>query len=194
VRFVFHRLFVGGDITLVVAQDDFVVRHTHQVIGHHRDFSAAAGGIDHIGRHCIARGVPAQPFNDLHAFGHRRAEVPGAFHQVALVDVVGPHADAYQVLHQLALDVHAVVDPRQQHALVAQRHTGTGQAVAGVRQFLGDFIGMVDVNIHPQRVVFCERVAEFAGDALGQKDRHAAADADDLDVLDFAQAAQQFIQ
>ena len=87
-------------------------------------------------------------------FGHRGAEMPGAFHQVALVEVIGPHADAHQVLDQLALDVDAVVDPRQQHRLVAQRDAGPGQPVAGFGQLAADLVGVVDVDVHPQRVVF----------------------------------------
>ena len=58
----------------------------------------------------------------------------------------------------------------------------------GLRQLGGDLVGMVDVDVHPQRVEFLQHVAQFSGDAHGHEDRHARADADDLDVRDLAQA------
>ena len=76
-----------------------------------------------------------------------------AFDQVALVQVIGPHADAHQLLHQVALDVDTVVDARQQHRLVAKLNACPAKAVCGCFQFGGDFIGMVDVDIQPQRVI-----------------------------------------
>jgi hypothetical protein len=50
--------------------------------------------------------------------------MPGPFHQVALVQVVGAHADAHQVVHQFALDVDIVVHASQQDRLVAQGDAG----------------------------------------------------------------------
>ena len=41
---------------------------------------------------------------------------------------------------------------------------------------------------------FCQHVAQLVGDPHGHEDRHAAADADDLDVRDLAQAAEQLFQ
>ena len=71
--------------------------------------------------------MPAQPFHDLDALGDRGAEVPGAFHQVALVQVVRAHADAHQIMHQLALDVRAVIHPGQQHGLIQNGDTRIDQ-------------------------------------------------------------------
>ena len=164
------------------------------VVGRHGDLAAAAGGVDDVLVHGVAGGVAAQPLHDLDALGNRGAEVPGALHQVALVEVVGSHADAHQVLHQLALDVDVVVHARQQHGLVAQRDAGARQFVASLGQFGGDLVGMVDVDVDPQRVVLCEHVGQFVGDAHGHEDRHARADAHDLDVRDLAQAAQDLLQ
>ena len=138
--------------------------------------------------------MPAQPLDDLHALGYRRAEVPGAFHQITLVDIVGAHADLDQVLHQSALNVHAVVDACQQHALVAQGHARPAQPVASIGQFLGDLVGVVDMDVHPHGVVLLDHVAELGGDALRHEHGYAAADANDLDVGDLAQAAQQLFQ
>ncbi len=127
-------LLVGGDEAFKVAQDDLVVRHAEQVVGHDGDLAAAAGGVDHVGGHGIPGGVPAQAFHDLDALGHRGAEVTRAVHQVTLVEVIRPHTDAHQVLHQLALDVHVVVHTCQQHRLVAQGDASPGELVGGLFQ------------------------------------------------------------
>ena len=87
-----------------------------------------------------------------------------------------------------------VVDPRQQHGLVAQRDAGAGQPVAGVRQFLGDLVRMVDVDVQPQRVEPLQHIAQLLGDAHGHEDRHARPDAHDLDVRDLTQAGQDLFQ
>ena len=62
-----------------------------------------------------------------------RAEVPGALHQVALVEVVGPDAVLDQLVHERALDVHAVVDAGEQHGLVADGDAGARQLVHRAR-------------------------------------------------------------
>ena len=53
---------------------------------------------------------PRSPLQDLDPLAHCGAEMTGAFHQVALVQIIGPHANAHQVLHQAALQVDVVVD------------------------------------------------------------------------------------
>ena len=72
------RLLVGGDVALVVAQDDLVVRVADQVVGHDRDLAAATGRIDDVGRDRIARGVAAQALHDLDALadGVRKCPAP----------------------------------------------------------------------------------------------------------------------
>ena len=103
-----------------------MVRHGEQVIGHDRDFAAAAGGIHDELRHGISGGMSAQAFHDLDPLRHRCAEMTGAVYQVALVEVIRAYTHAHQVLHQLALDVDIIIDPRQQDGLVAERDAGPG--------------------------------------------------------------------
>ena len=123
-----------------------------QVIGHDGDLATPAGSVDHVGGHGITGSVAAQTFHDLDALGNRGAEVTGTVHQVTLVDVVGAHADAHQVLHQLAHDVDVIVDACQQHGLVAERDAGAGELIGGRGELGGDLVGMVDVDIEPQGV------------------------------------------
>lgn len=67
-RFVILRFLIGGDITLVVAQDDLVIGGADVVVGHDGDLAAAAGSIHAEGGHGVAGGVSAQAFDDLDAF------------------------------------------------------------------------------------------------------------------------------
>ena len=53
-----------------------------------------------------------------------------------------------------------------------------------------DLVGVVEVEVDPQRVVLLEHRAELVVDALGQEHGHPRADPDDLDVGDLAEAAQ----
>ena len=57
-----------------------------------------------------------------------------------------------------------------------------------------DLVGVVEVEVDPERVVLREHLAQLVVDALRQEDRHARADPDDLDVRDLAQAAQDLLE
>ena len=80
--------------------------------------------------------------------------------------------------------------PGQQDALVADREARPGQLVDRPADLRGDLVGVVEVEVDPERVVLREHLAQLVVDPLGQEDRHAAADPDDLDVGDLAQAAE----
>ena len=138
--------------------------------------------------------MAAQALDDLEALADRRPEVPGTLDQVALVDVVRPDPDLDQALDELALDVDAVVDAGEQHRLVAQRNAGATEGVAGARELGRDLVGVVDVDVHPQRVVLGEHLAQLLVDPLRQEHRHPGADPDDLDVGDLAQAADRGLE
>ena len=50
------------------------------------------------------------------------------------------------------------------------------QAVHGPRHLGRDLVGMVEVDVDPERVISREHVAELVIDALRQEDGHAGAD------------------
>jgi hypothetical protein len=50
-------------------------------------------------------------------------------------------------MDQLALDVHIIVDPSQEHRLVAERYSGPGQPITCFREFGGDLIWMVYMDV-----------------------------------------------
>ena len=58
----------------------------------------------------------------------------------------------------------------------------------------GDLVGVVEVEVDPERVVLLEHRAELVVDALRQEDRDARADPDDLDVGDLADAAEDLLE
>ncbi len=97
-------------------------------------------------------------------------------------------------MHQFALDVHRIVDARQQHTLVAQRHARPRQPVAGRRQFRRDLFRVVDVDVKPEWVILRHHLAELFGDAHRQKDGYTGANADDFHVGNSAQAGQNHVQ
>src|SRR5215216_6906731 len=59
---------VRRDVAFIVSQDDLVIGHAQQVIGHDRNFSTASGCINNILRHGIAGSMAAQAFHDLDTF------------------------------------------------------------------------------------------------------------------------------
>ena len=171
-RFVFGRFFVGGDISFVIPQHDLVIGITQEVVRIQRDLAPAAGRIHDVGRDSETGGMPTQGLNDLDPFTDRCAEMPCTVHQVALVKVIGTDPDADQVVHQLALDERVVIHAGQQYGLVAQRDTGPSEFITGFSQFSRDLIGMVDVDIEPQRMEFLQHVRQVSGDPLGHEDRN----------------------
>jgi hypothetical protein len=120
--------------------------------------------------------------------------MPRAFDQVALVKIVWPHADADEVLHQLPLDMGAVIHSREQHRLVSERDARARKAVARLGEFTRNFVGMIDVNIHPQRMVLAQGIAKLLVNSHWQKDRHAGANPNDLNVRTCAQACEDFLE
>ena len=95
------------------------------------------------------------------------------FDEVALIDVVRADAILNKLVHQLAHDVHAIVDARKEHRLIANRNAGARELIDGARYLGRDLLRMVEVQVHPERVVLREHLAEFVVDALRHKDWHA---------------------
>ena len=96
----------------------------------------------------------------------------------------------HEGLHHLGIVVHSL----EQHALVAERDAGEAESITGVAQLGGGFLGVVDVDAHPDRTVLLEDLAERRRDPLRQEDGNAGADANELHVLDRPQPAEQMLQ
>src|SRR4051812_20790156 len=187
-------LLVGRDVALVVAEHDLVVAVRDQVVRHDRDLAAAPGRVDDVGRDGVARGVTTETFDDLETLADGRPEVTRALDEVALVEVVRPNAVRDKLVDERALDVDAVVDAREQDALVADRQPRLGQLVDGAADLRRDLVRVVEMEVDPERVVLLEHLAQLVVDPLRQEDGDPAADPDDLDVRDLAQAAQDLFE
>ncbi len=87
-----------------------------------------------------------------------------------------------------------VIDLTEQDRLVAQGNAGIGQAPQGVTRFGGQLPGMVGVDADEKRVVSAEHGAELRGNALGQENGDAGADAEELDMRNGAQLAEQKVE
>ena len=92
-------------------------------------------------------------------------------------------------MHERALDVDAVVDPRQQHGLIPDRDARPGELVDRPADLGRDLVGVIEMEIDPDRVIALEHLAQLVIDALGHEDRNAGADPDDFDVGDLPDAA-----
>ena len=82
----------------------------------------------------------------------------------------------------------------EQHALVAERNAGVGQAAERVAHFRRQFARMIGVDADEQRMKFFQHRAQFRRDALRQENRDARADAQKFHVRNRAQPAQQIFQ
>jgi hypothetical protein len=131
-----------------------------------------------------------QPRSDaveLDRRGHRRAQVIGADHRVALEQVVRPHPRAQEAAKQRAQALGRRVDAAQQHRLVADRHAVIDQALARGAGLGRQLLGVVEVRVDEQRRVAAQHRAQLVVDAHRAHHRDAGADADGLEVRDGAQ-------
>ena len=69
-------------------------------------------------------GVAAQELDDLDPFADRCSEMLGAHDLIAQIQVVRPHANFHQTLHEVAHGVGAVVHAAEQHGLIVYRNSG----------------------------------------------------------------------
>jgi hypothetical protein len=193
---VVSRLVVLVQIPLEIAQHraPLLALVVQQVLRRDRNFSAAARRVDHVRRDREAARVSAQALHDLEAFRDRRAEVIRAAHRIALIEVVRPHAQLHQALAERLDRRDGVVDAFQEHRLVVERDPGARELVASRGGIRRELARMVEVDVDPQRMIFREHRAQLVVDALRQRHRHAAPDADDLEVRDRAQLREDLLQ
>ena len=167
----------------------------HQVIGRqHRDLAASAWRIDHKVGNRHAAGMALEGPDDAHAGLHRGAKMVGALGQVRLVQVVGFHPSQKQLVHQAFHDLRVIVDAFEQNGLGAQRHARVRQHAAGGFYLRRQFVRVVEMQVHVNRVVLLDDLAELGGDPLRQSARDARADADDFQMRDRSQRLENALQ
>ena len=168
---VVSRLGVGGDYTLVVAEDDTARSLGDYIVRHDRSLATTARSVDYEGRDAVARGVATESLYYLDTLGDRGAEMLDTHREVALVDVVRAYTNLYETLDELLHHVSAVVDTTEENGLVAQWDTSVSKTGAGCSRLLGDLLWVVEVSVQPEWVILLEHVAELRGDALRANDR-----------------------
>ena len=138
--------------------------------------------------------MAAQALDDFDTLADRRAEMLQTHRKVALINIIRTDPDFHQAAYQSLHRAHRVVDPAEQHALVAQGDTRIGQTGASRRTFLGDFVRMVEVRVEPDWMVFLEHVDQLWRDTLRANHRHAASDTDHFHMLDSTQTLDDVFQ
>ena len=94
-----------------------------------------------------------------------------------LVKVVGIDSDLEQAIHQLSQGFNRVIDATQQHCLVIDGNSCAAQPVHCFSSLLGNFIRMIEVGRHIERLIAIEigkQINQFViKQAHGKNDRSA---------------------
>ncbi len=189
----FVEIAVAVDLAGPVAQLPDVAVVADDGLGLDRDLAAAAGGVDDVGGHGVAGGVAAQLLHQLDPASHGGPQVPAAEHRIALVEVVRTDAQLEQAVEQLAQHRHGIVDALEQHRLAAERDAAVGQQVGGLRHLRRQLARVAEVDRQPDPVLAQHR-HQLGRDALRQEAGDAGADAQELEVRDVAQPAEQLVE
>ena len=96
----------------------------------------------------------------------------------------------HERLHRLDIVVHA----GEQDALVSERNARVREALERLFHFHGELARMIDMDAHPERMIFFEHGAKLRRDALRQKNRNARADPEKLNVRNSAKAAENALE
>ena len=181
-------------VLIVLQHRDVFVQVHHVIRRQDRDLAAPAGRVDDKVGNRHPAGMALQRADDVHPRLHRGAEMVGAFRQVRLVEVVWFHPSQQQLVHQTLHDVRVIVDAFEQDGLGAQRNAGIRQHAARGLHLRCQFVRMVEMQVHVDRVVLLDDFAELGGDALRQATRDARPDSDELQVRDRPQGLENAFQ
>ena len=97
-----------------------------------------------------------------------------------------------QAAEQRAHGAEVVVDALEQHRVVVDRHAGAEQRLADAGRLGRDLARVVEVRLDPDLLGRGEQVDQLGVvEPLRQRDRHAGADADHVDVVDGLQAVEE---
>ena len=182
-------LRVGRDNAFEVSENGLSRGLADDVIRHYGSLAAAAGSIHNEGGDAVAAGVAAQTLDYLNTLADGGTEMGETHGKVAHIDVIGTHTDLNEPLYQLFHDMYAVIDACKEYALVAEGDTCVCEHLAGTLAFLGDLIGMVEMGIQPNGMIFLEHCAELGSDPLRHDDGGTGTDADYLNMGDLAELA-----
>lgn len=117
-----------------------------------------------------------------------------SFRQIALINIIRTDSDFHQIMHQLFHNGNAVIYTGQNHGLVADRHPGVDQLLAGFLRFHRDFDARVEMRIQPDGMILFQNAAKLVGNPLREDDRGSCADPDDFHVRDRTEVFQNIFK
>lgn len=147
-------LRVGRDNAFEVSENGLSRGLADDVVGHYGSLAAAAGSIHNEGGDAVAAGVTAQTLDYLDTLADGGTEMGEPHGKIAHIDVIGTHTDLNEPLYQLFHDMHAVIDACKEYALVAEGDTCVCEHLTGTLALFGDLVGMVEMGIQPNGMVF----------------------------------------
>ncbi len=164
------------------------------VIRHDGGLSAAARCIDYKGRHTIAAGMTAQPFDNLYTLAYRGTEMGETHGEIAYIDIVWTNTDLNEPLNKLLHYMHAVIDACKQHALIAKGDARIRKHFASALALFCYLIRMVEMGIEPNGMILLQHCAELRSDPLGTDNGGAGAYAHDLHMGHLAKLADDIFE
>ena len=114
--------------------------------------------------------------------------------KIALVNVIRTYANVNQPVDQFTHHMNTIVHAAQEHRLIAQLHAGIRQKRSCPLGIRGDLIGVIEVRVNPNRMVFPNDLAKFGGDPLWKYHGCACAYPDDFDVIDCPKFGEDVFQ
>ena len=90
--------------------------------------------------------------------------------------------------------MNAVVHAAQQHGLIAQGDTGVGQTGKSLLGLGGELVGMVEMGVEPDGMIFLQHLAQLGGNTLRADHWGTAAETDNLHMRNLAKALDDIFQ
>src|SRR6266545_595170 len=136
----------------------------------------------------------AELLEDRDARLERGAQVPRPLGEIALVEVVGPHAPLEQALEQVLQDARRGVHAAQEHGLVLDRDAGIHERLARGARLFRALLRMIEVRHDEEGSVLPQQAREARVDAHGAHDRSARRDPHDPDVRNGADGGEELLE
>ena len=152
------------------------------------------GRVDHQVRDRQARDVAAQLLHQLDAGLDGRAQVDGARGDVALEQVVRAHAQRSSSVNSLRSTRADEFTPRSSTVWLPTGMPASASCSHAARACGVSSLGWLKCVLTNSGWYFLQHRAQLVVDAHRQHDRHARADADDLDVRDRAQRGEDLLE
>jgi hypothetical protein len=159
-------------------------------LGGQWELTAASRKVDNVVGYAKTRGAATKICYNLQPRGDRRSKVRGAPSEIQLVEIIRSDPDRDQFPHEFHHEIGVIVDAFEQYRLACERDAGVGETPTGSSR-LGSNLGrVVEVSHQVEGVVLGEEPAELRGDSLGQGAGDPGSEAENLDVGNGAQRAE----